>query len=206
MTEDTQHIHELADVEEGAVLGEGTRVWRFAHVRCGATVGRDCVLGNGVFVDCGATIGDGVKIQNGVSVYAGVTVEDGAFLGPHMTFTNDMYPRSFNEEWDLVPTWVERGAAIGAHATILCGTRIGAFSMVAAGAVVTRDVPAFGLVVGAPARLVGYVCCCGRRVVEVPVPYDYRGQEITCRACGRASRVSEEGEFMPPEPTPATAQ
>lgn len=181
------------------MLGNGTRVWRFAHIRCGARIGRDCVLGNGVFVDCGATIGNGVKIQNGVSVYAGVTVEDDAFLGPHMTFTNDTYPRSYNVEWNLVRTWVGQGAAIGANATILCGTRIGAYSMVAAGAVVTRDVPAFGLVLGAPARLVGYVCYCGRRVVEVPVPYDYRGQEIACRVCSATYRITEDGEYVAPE-------
>jgi acetyltransferase-like isoleucine patch superfamily enzyme len=203
---DCTYIHELADVEEGAVLGEGTRVWRFAHIRSGAVIGNDCVLGNSVFVDCDVRIGSGVKVQNGVSVYAGVTVEDDAFLGPHMTFTNDMYPRSYNPEWNLVPTWVERGAAIGAHATILCGTRIGAYSMVAAGAVVTRDVPAFGLVVGSPARLVGRVCYCGRRVVEVPIPYDYRGQEVTCPACGTAYRIDEAGEFLPPPRVPAQAR
>jgi acetyltransferase-like isoleucine patch superfamily enzyme len=205
LTEDNCYIHELADLEEGAELGARTRVWRFAHIRSGAKVGDDCVLGNGVFIDAGVVIGRNVKIQNGVSVYAGVTVEDEAFLGPHMTFTNDMYPRSYNEDWEVTPTWVGRGAAIGANATILCGTKIGAYSMVAAGAVVTKDVPAHGLVVGAPARLVGYVCSCGRRVVEVPIPYDFKGQEFQCHACGTTFAISEEGEFGIPEAASSAA-
>ncbi len=188
-------IHCLADVEDGARIGGGTRIWRFAHVRRGAEVGEQCVLGNGVFVDTDVKIGRGVKIQNGVSVYAGVTIEDEAFLGPHMTFTNDLHPRSFNEEWELIPTWVGRGASIGANATVLCGVRIGEYSMVAAGAVVTHDVPPYGLVVGAP-RLVGYVCRCGRKAVPLPIPYDYWGDERRCR-CGRPIRVDETGEYIP---------
>lgn len=113
-----------------------------------------------VYIDVGVEIGNNVKIQNGVSVYRGVKVEDDVFLGPHMTFTNDLYPRAFNEDWELVPTLVKKGASIGAHATIVCSVTIGEYAMVGAGAVVTKDVPPFGLVFGNPARLKGFVCYC----------------------------------------------
>lgn len=158
--------HPTAVVEEGAVVGEGTRIWHFAHVRSGARVGRYCRIGKDVYIDEGAVVGDRVKIQNGVSVYKGVVIEDDAFIGPYAVFTNDKYPRSFSEDWEVVPTRVKRGASIGANATIVCGVTIGEYAMVAAGSVVTRDVPPHGLVMGNPARLVGFVCYCGRPLKE----------------------------------------
>ncbi len=177
-------VHEKAVVEPGARIGEGTKVWHFAHVRSGAKIGRNCVLGKDVYVDAGVEIGDGVKIENGVSVFRGVTIEDDAFIGPHVTFTNDKYPRSFNVDWEVVPTRVKRGASIGANATVVCGVTIGEYSMVAAGSVVTRDVPPHGLVVGNPARLIGFVCYCGRPLRGEP----REGEEavrFTCEHCGR---------------------
>ena len=157
-------IHSLAVVEENVEIGEGTRIWHFAHIRKGAKIGKNCNISKDVYIDVNIEIGDNVKIQNGVSVYRGVKIEDDVFLGPHMTFTNDLYPRAFNENWEIIPTLVKKGASIGAHATIVCGVTVGEYAMVGAGAVVTKDVPPFGLVYGNPARLKGFVCYCGRKV------------------------------------------
>jgi acetyltransferase-like isoleucine patch superfamily enzyme len=140
------------------------------HIRSGAVIGSDCTLGYNVYVDSGTVIGDNVKLQNRVSIYRGVTIEDGVFVGPHATFTNDKHPRAIqpdgslisDEDWTPAETLVKYGASIGAGAVVLPGVTIGRWAMVGAAAVVTRDVPDHGLVVGAPARLVGYACRCGR--------------------------------------------
>jgi UDP-2-acetamido-3-amino-2,3-dideoxy-glucuronate N-acetyltransferase len=155
-------IHNLAVVDEGAQIGKGTRIWHFAHVRGSAKIGDDCNIGKDVYVDADVVIGNNVKIQNGVSVYHGVTIEDDVFCGPHMTFTNDMYPRAFGDSFKVSKTLVKRGASIGAHATIVCDTTLGEYCMIGSGAVVTKDVPAYALVVGNPARLIGFVCTCGQ--------------------------------------------
>ncbi len=176
--------HPTAIVEEGAEVGEGTRIWHFAHVRSGAKIGRNCNIGKDVYIDVGVEIGDGVKIQNGVSVYRGVKLEDKVFVGPHAVFTNDKYPRAFSEDWEVVPTLVKEGASIGANATIVCGITLGRYSMVAAGSVVTRDVPDYGLVVGVPARLIGFVCVCGRPLRRI-VEEDNEKVVYLCDHCGR---------------------
>ena len=160
-------IHPLAVVDEGAKIGKETKIWHFAHIRGSAEIGSGCIIGKGVYVDADVTIGNRVKIQNGVSVYHGVTIEDDVFCGPHMTFTNDLYPRAFGESWEVSETLVKRGASIGAHAVIICNTVLGQYSMVGSGAVVTHDVPDYGLVVGNPARLVGFVCKCGKPLRKV---------------------------------------
>lgn len=165
-------VHPTADVSPKAAIGEGSAIWHFSHVREGATIGRNCILGQGAYIDAGVRIGDSVKIQNGVSVYHGVTLEDGVFCGPHCTFTNDRQPRAINpdgtpksaEDWSVSSTLVRTGASIGAHATIVSGVTIGRWAMIGAGAVVTRDVPDYGLVYGNPARLRGYVCPCGEKL------------------------------------------
>jgi len=177
-------VHPTAVVEDGAEIGEGTKIWHFAHVRRGAKIGRYCNIGKDVYIDVGVEIGDYVKIQNGVSVYRGVKLEDYVFVGPYAVFTNDKYPRAFSTDWEIVPTLVKRGASIGANATIICGVTIGEYAMVGAGAVVTRDVPDYGLVVGNPARLRGFVCVCGRPLKELVE----RRREVVvykCRRCGR---------------------
>ena len=131
-------IHEKAVVDDGAQIGEGTRIWHFAHVRSSAKVGKHCNIGKGVYIDADVTIGNNVKIQNGVSVYHGVTIEDDVFCGPHMTFTNDMYPRAFGDSFEVSKTLVKKGASIGAHAVIVCDTTLGEYCMVGSGAVVTK--------------------------------------------------------------------
>lgn len=159
-----------AIVEPGAHIGDGTRIWHHAHVRTGATIGEHSSLGKNVYVDTDVTIGSRVKVQNNVSIYRGVTVADDAFLGPSCVFTNDRYPRASGNDWQVVPTMVQQGASVGANATIVCGVTLGEWSVVAAGAVVTHDVVAHQLVVGAPARPAGWVCRCGRVVSRDIVP------------------------------------
>ena len=159
------YIHPSALVEEGAIIGNGTRVWHLVQVRPGAKIGEDCIIGRGVFVDSGVVIGNRVKVQNYVSIYHGVTIEDGVFVGPHAVFTNDKLPRAITpdgqiksaDDWIVSPTIVRYGASIGANSVLVCGITVGRWAMIGAGSVVTKDVPDYGLVVGNPATLIGYV-------------------------------------------------
>jgi UDP-2-acetamido-3-amino-2,3-dideoxy-glucuronate N-acetyltransferase len=150
-------VHPTAEVEPGARVGAGTRIWHLAHIRSTARVGAGCVIGRNVYVDADVEIGDSVKIQNNVSVYKGVTLEDEVFVGPCAVFTNDLRPRAQSTDWQIVPTLIRRGASIGANATIVCGIEIGSYAMVAAGSVVTKDVAPYQLVAGNPARPRGWV-------------------------------------------------
>ncbi|CAN5377353.1 N/A [soil metagenome] len=155
-------VHPLAEVEPGAVLGAGTRVWRFSHVAAGARIGADCVIGQNVAVGPGVVIGDRCKVQNNVSLYAGVVLENGVFCGPSCVFTNVATPRAeIARKSEFRATLVRRGASIGANATIVCGNSLGAWCLVAAGAVVTHDVPPHALMAGVPARRVGWVSHAG---------------------------------------------
>lgn len=174
-------IDRTAVIEEGVLIGQGTNIWHNVHIRTGASIGRECNIGNNVFVDEGVIIGDYVKIQNNVSVYRGVTIESEAFIGPSAVFTNDRTPRAVSPDWQVVPTLVRRGASIGANATIVCGSEIGAWAMVGAGSVVTRDVVPHQLVYGSPASPKGWVCRCGTvvgRAGDPPIG-------CPCAACGR---------------------
>jgi len=151
-------VHASSFVDEGAVIGKGTKIWHFSHVSGTAKVGDHCNFGQNVYIDNGVIIGNGVKIQNNVSVYKGVIVEEGVFLGPSMVFTNVINPRSFVErKTEFRPTYVRKGATIGANATIVCGIEIGAYSLIGAGAVVIKDVPSYALIVGNPSRQVGWM-------------------------------------------------
>ena len=157
-------IHTTAEVSDEAEIGEGTNIWHQAQVRERAKIGKGCNIGKGVYIDFDVIIGDRVKIQNYVSVYHGVKIGSDVFLGPHCVFTNDLYPRAFNSDFEVGETIVEDGVSIGTNATIVCGNRIGKYAMVGAGSVVTKDVPDHALVLGNPARSRGYVCKCGRKM------------------------------------------
>lgn len=191
MEDASVRIHHTAEVSPRANIGPGTVIWNNVQVREDAIIGRNCSVGKDAYIDVGTVVGDGVKIQNGVSVYAGVTVEDDVFLGPHMTFTNDIFPRAFSADWQVVPTLVKKGASVGANATIICGTTIGEYAMVAAGSVVTRSVTAHALVLGNPARLVGYVCRCGQRITqpESDELIDKPHGAFSCSSCGEYTTV-----------------
>jgi UDP-3-O-[3-hydroxymyristoyl] glucosamine N-acyltransferase len=160
-------IHPTADVHPSAIIGKGSKVWNNVQIRERAVIGDDCIVGKSVYIDHTVKIGNRVKIQNSVSVYHGVTIEDDVFLGPHMTFTNDLYPRSFDPEWHVVYTVARRGASVGANCTIVCGVELGEYCMIGAGAVVTRDVPPHALIIGNPGRIAGFVSVMGRLVEEV---------------------------------------
>ena len=157
-------IHTTAHVDASAVIGSGSKVWINVQIREDAVIGKDCILAKDVYVDMQVTIGDRCKVQNGVSVYSGVKLKDDVFVGPYVSFTNDRIPRAFNDTWEIIQTVVENGASIGANATVVCGVTIGEFAMVAAGSVVTRDVPAYTLVMGNPARPVSRIDRMGNRI------------------------------------------
>ena len=178
--------HPTAVVDDGARIGAGTKIWHFAHVSGGAAIGAGCVVGQGCYIG-NVVIGDGVRIQNNVSVYDGVTLEDHVFCGPSCVFTNVINPRSeVSRKHEYKPTLVRRGASIGANATVVCGATVGEYAFVGAGAVVRDDVPAYALVVGVPARRIGWMCACGERLPG--------GEgEVACRACERRYLIEDEG-------------
>ncbi len=167
------YIHPTAEVSPGAVIGEGTKIWNQVQVREGSTIGRNCIISKDVYIDTGVVIGDGVKIQNGVSVYKGVKIEDEVFVGPHSTFTNDFRPRAFTKDWEIVPTLLRRGCSVGANATVMCGITLGEYSMISAGAVITVDTLPYGLYIGNPARLKGFVSRSGFEMTSVEAEADY---------------------------------
>jgi UDP-2-acetamido-3-amino-2,3-dideoxy-glucuronate N-acetyltransferase len=175
-------VHASSYVDEGCTIGEGTKIWHFSHVMSGATIGRGCNIGQNVVISPGVTIGNNVKIQNNVSVYTGVVLEDDVFCGPSMVFTNVVNPRSHVSRKDEYrPTVVSRGATLGANSTIVCGHSVGRYSFVGAGAVVTRDIPDYALVIGNPARIAGWMCECGVTLVKGDKP-PARSRCASCKA------------------------
>ena len=178
-------VHESSYVDEPCTIGEGTRIWHFSHVMKNSEIGRNCNIGQNVVVSPGCVIGNNVKIQNNVSVYTGVILEDDVFCGPSMVFTNVINPRSHVERKDeYKQTLVKKGATIGANATIVCGNSLGQFAFVGAGAVVTRDVPDFAVVYGAPAKVQGWACSCG---IKLDFPAGAETASASC-SCGLSYR------------------
>jgi len=158
----TARVHPSAEVSAEASVGDGSRIWHWAQIRERARIGENCVIGKDVYIDSDVRIGNDCKLENFATIYRGVTIGNRVFVGPHVCFTNDLYPRAVSPDWHVVETKVEDGASVGANASIVCGITIGRNAMIAAGAVVTKDVPAHGLVAGVPAKLIGWVCECGR--------------------------------------------
>jgi UDP-2-acetamido-3-amino-2,3-dideoxy-glucuronate N-acetyltransferase len=181
-------VHESSYIDDGCRIGAGTRIWHFSHVMAGAAIGKGCNIGQNVVISPGVVIGDNVKIQNNVSVYTGVVLEDDVFCGPSMVFTNVINPRSHVSRKDEYrKTLVKRGASLGANCTIVCGATIGAYAFVGAGAVVTKDIPDYALVVGNPGRVTGWVCECGVKLAAGPRP----PESAACASCGIGYRVHE---------------
>jgi UDP-2-acetamido-3-amino-2,3-dideoxy-glucuronate N-acetyltransferase len=179
--------HESSFIDPGAEIGAGTKIWHFCHVMPGAVIGERCSLGQNVVVMPGTRIGNDVKIQNNVSIYEGVTLEDDVFCGPSCVFTNVVNPRShISRKHEYRPTLVRRGATIGANATVVCGTTLGRYAFIGAGAVVTADVPDFALMLGVPARRVGWMCQCGIRL-------EIEGGAARCACCGAGYREEGDG-------------
>lgn len=174
-------VHESSYIDAPCTIGEGTKIWHFSHIMKDCSIGMNCNIGQNVVISPGVILGNNVKIQNNVSVYTGVVCEDDVFLGPSCVFTNVINPRSFIErKEEYRKTVVKKGASIGANATIVCGHDIGAYAFVGAGAVVTKNVPDYALVVGTPAKVIGYVCECGNRL------NDFNDENKTiCPICGK---------------------
>ena len=183
-------VHESSYVDEPCEIGEGTKIWHFSHVMAYSKIGRGCNIGQNVVISPKVVIGDNVKIQNNVSVYTGVVLEDDVFCGPSMVFTNVTNPRSHVSRKDEYRrTLVRRGASIGANATVVCGNTIGRYAFIGAGAVVTRDIPDYAMVVGNPARIVGWMCQCG---VKLGFAEPATSERATCSVCG-TSYATESG-------------
>jgi len=193
MTNENAIVHQTAEVSPKAKLGDGTRVWHLVQIREGVTIGRNCIIGKDVYIDFDVNIGDNVKIQNSALIYHGATIEDGVFIGPQVCLTNDRMPRAItsdgrlkgNDDWVVGPVLVKYGASLGAGSLILPNVTVGRFALVGAGAVVSRNVPDHGLVVGNPARFVGYVCHCGRKMEQ-------KGSAWHCSVCDWTFEPREE--------------
>jgi UDP-2-acetamido-3-amino-2,3-dideoxy-glucuronate N-acetyltransferase len=179
-------VHESSYADDGCVIGEGTKVWHFCHIMPGAVIGEKCSIGQNVNIGSRAILGNNCKIQNNVSIYDDVELEDDVFCGPSMVFTNVINPRSFVErKHEYKKTLLKKGATIGANATIECGNTIGRYAMVGAGAVITHDIPDYALVFGSPARIKGWICECGVKLV-------FHGESAKCAECGAEYKLSEE--------------
>lgn len=180
--------HPSSYVDKFARIGKGTKVWHFCHIMKGAKIGKNCKLGQNVYIGPNVQLGNNVKIQNNVSVYPGVTLEDDVFCGPSMVFTNIINPRSEiirNDERFYLKTLVRKGATLGANATIVCGNTIGCYAFVGAGSVVTKDIPAYALVYGNPARIQGWMCKCGVKIV-------FKDRKAVCNSCKIKYRLKDE--------------
>ncbi len=217
MIDPSARVHPTADLEADVTVGPGTSIWHRAQIRVGARIGSECVVGRDVFIDEGVEIGNRVKIQNGALIYHGVSIEDGVFVGPGVILTNDRYPRAITttgdlarpEDWTVAPIALRYGASIGAGAVVVGGTEIGRYATVGAGAVVTRNVPSYALVVGSPARRIGWVCACGVRLQDddgepasAKPPYYSTHPELHCPSCGRTYLYVPDAEALEEQPRP----
>lgn len=216
MIDPEARIHPTADIEADVTVGRGTAIWNRAQLRVGARIGTDCIVGRDVFVDEGVEIGSRVKIQNGALLYHGVSVGDGVFIGPGAILTNDRYPRAITTtgelagaaDWTVSPIRLEAGCSVGAGAVVVAGVTVGSYATVGAGAVVTRDVVPHALVVGSPARRIGWMCACGARLVDAEgesaaadPPHYATHPELHCPSCGRVYVYVPDAEVLQERPT-----
>lgn len=179
-------VHESSYIDKDSQIGDGTKIWHFSHIMSNCKIGKSCNIGQNVVISPKVELGDNVKIQNNVSVYTGVICKDDVFLGPSCVFTNVINPRSHvNRKDEYRQTIIHNGASIGANATIICGHNIGEYALIGAGAVVTKDVPSYALVVGNPSKLIGWVCQCGEQLL-------FSGEKATCHACGKEYEKNNE--------------
>ncbi len=179
-------VHESSYIDDNVEIGEGTKVWHFSHIMSNSTMGEKCNIGQNVVISPGVKLGNGVKIQNNVSVYTGVICQDDVFLGPSCVFTNVINPRSFIErKSEYKQTIIGKGASVGANVTIVCGHNIGKYALIGAGAVVTKNIPDYALVVGNPAIVKGYVCKCGSKL-------DFKENKAICESCNEEYIKSNE--------------
>jgi UDP-2-acetamido-3-amino-2,3-dideoxy-glucuronate N-acetyltransferase len=177
-------IHPTAEIDEGSIIGAGTKIWHFSHILSGSRIGENCTIGQNVVIGPDVTIGNNCKVQNNVSIYKGVTLEDGVFCGPSMVFTNVFNPRAEIRKMDEArSTRVKKGTTIGANATIICGTTLGRYSFIGAGAVITKDVPNHALIVGNPGKQIGWVCQCGEKLTD----------DLKCTTCDKMYQETDEG-------------
>ena len=192
MSDKKYFVHESSYIDEPCQIGEGTKIWHFSHIMKNAIIGKRCNIGQNVVISPDVVLGSNVKIQNNVSAYTGVICEDDVFLGPSCVFTNVINPRSFIErKEEYKKTIIKKGASIGANATIVCGYNIGRYAFIGAGSVVTKDIPDYALMVGNPARRIGYVCECGNRL-------QVKEEECNCQSCNKEYRMIS-GNLSPKE-------
>jgi acetyltransferase-like isoleucine patch superfamily enzyme len=191
------YIHETADVSPKATIGRNTKIWHHCHIRENAVIGNNCILGKSVYIDHDVRVGNNTKIQNNASIYFGSSIEDGVFIGPNVCVTNDKMPRAVTKEgilktaadWEAQTTIIKKGASLGAGSIVLPGVTIGAFAMVGAGSVVAKDVPAYALVYGNPAKLMGYVCGCGSKITDIE---EKEGRLIlNCLSCKQKTLIKK---------------
>lgn len=197
MIDPSARVHASADLEDDVSVGPGTSIWNRAQVRVGARIGAECIIGRDAFIDEGVQLGDRVKVQNGALIYHGVSVEDGSFIGPGAILTNDRYPRAITstgdlartDDWTVSPILIKKGASVGAGAIVVAGVDVGSFALVGAGAVVTHPVADYALVVGNPARRIGWVCACGARLTDAagdPASATLQAGDVAmCPSCDR---------------------
>ena len=184
------YVDPTAIIDNGVSLGSGTKIWHFVHILEDAKIGKDSVLADYVYVGRGVKIGNMVKLENRATVYEGVTIEDKVFVGPHVTFTNDLIPRSFNTDWKIQQTLVKEGASIGAGTVIVCGITIGEYSLVGAGSVVTENIPPHALAYGNPSRIRGFVCRCARKLETEEKKKDH--VSMACPLCNEKYEITAE--------------
>jgi acetyltransferase-like isoleucine patch superfamily enzyme len=183
------YVDSTAIVEKGVNIGKGSKIWHFVHLMENAKIGKNCVIADYVYIGRKVVIGDNVKIENRASVFQGVIIEDNVFVGPHVSFTNDLYPRSFKKDWTINSTIIKRNSSIGAGSVIICGITLGEYSLIGAGSIVTENIPCNALAFGNPARIRGFVCECGKKLKKIEKSAHF---SMICPICNKTYKIPTE--------------